>query len=715
MDEMEMKKKNPKWLPIVLGLAGAAVVAVIVAVLFVTGVLGASPAKKYAKIQEQYLTAFVDKSVGLLAEAETKQNDTENTKEDLAQKYGMKLALSDEAANLLGMEKGLNVELSGKAFLSQKDQNVRVLTDYILNGNRLFGSDLYLAVQDYIFFLGIPELSEEYLSMDFQEMIEELVKENPALSGEQALLSGAKQELLPAEEVQNILNGMKDIWLKYSPENVTREKNAAIEKNGITVNADRYTASYTKGDVYDCMNEMIHFLKGQKALEKYVVKTAGITAEEYEQGFDDMAAELAVQEADREAEALKVELGAAKTGIYSLELSVPESRLVVAGIWNNQKEEKESAWVMTAADDKMEFRNKAAKAAEGWEGTLSVDAETADGDDFDMELAYDGVAYDEKAKTVKFHAVFNSSLLSGMGFGVTVDSAEEKQDVTIELLLGNLSMGSLKITSEKTDFEAISFPDQSYDLEDEEQITEYLSGSDFVEFFGNLSANEDLAGLLEQFGVQDMFGNIGGSGADEGLDGGDAADDWGEATDFTGFTGYEVDEDGWVSFTADEAEVMAAGVGSTGCDSFEGLVLTEGRLNTVADLLERAYEGRQTYEGDYTSYAIYGYEPYVASYYTTLLSWYDSADEYYTNFNLSVDAVTGELQYMEIYNPDMEKGFALAADMAENILGADRNELKTVYEQAVEEGSDYASVNGINMFWYDMDDYFTFYLSPSYE
>ena len=308
--------------------------------------------------------------------------------------------------------------------------------------------------------------------------------------------------------------------------------------------------------------------------------------------------------------------------------------------------------------------------------------------------------------------------------------------------MGNLDMGSLEVRISEGEYKDIVYPDQSYEITDEEQVMDYLAGADLIGWLGTLLENEGVTALMEELGVNPdlltlLLPDLSGSEEDEEYedyvdyeDYEDYEDDWSwededweeeydvtewyENSAWAGYIGYNIDEDGWVEFEPDYEQILEIGERSTRYSVFEELYVTEELLSQVETIVQNVYEGNEIYDGAYVSLSIYGYEPYVDSYYTTGFGWYDGRDESYNTYvSFYMDSVTDELQAVEVSDPDAAKGIAVMAEMVAYAAGIDQELVQIAYEAAAAKGDDYVSAAGVNLFWNDMDGYTVFYLEAA--
>ena len=722
-----MEKKRNR-LPLIAGLAAGVVVIAVVAVLFVTGVLGASPEKKYGKMQQILLDAMVEKSVAAYEENYNKLQEQKSQ----GMGYSIKVALTEESRNLIGIDALRQVELMGSAMYDPKSSDIRLLTDYILNENTLLQTELIGNMSELIFFANVPQISEEYLSLDAADLLEQAVEsgdlaEEDLIAMREALdgALAATAQMTP-EQYRAMLTEVKDIWLSQVPESVVIAKEQIREGEDIRVTVDEYEVAYGAVEMRECLIAYLTWLQGEKELEDYILQASGIESQEYQDGLAEAIAELQKEKEDlvqRETAGevlppmMVLHVGVSQTGgIFELELTEEEESIHLEYLWNQEKEDS------------------------GMDGELYVDMVIQE-ETLELEIEIEDYVAAEDG-SVSYQATIDSPAFMGMSLELQVDAKPEEQYLKAGLLMGNLDLGSLEVRISEGEYKDIVYPDQSYEITDEEQVMDYLAGADLIGWLGTLLENEDVTALMEELGVNPdlltlLLPDLSGSEEDEEYedykdyeDYEDYEDDWSweeedweeeydvtewyENSAWAGYIGYNIDEDGWVEFEPDYEQILEIGERSTRYSVFEELYVTEELLSQVETIVQNVYEGNEIYDGAYVSLSIYGYEPYVDSYYTTGFGWYDGRDESYNTYvSFYMDSVTDELQAVEVSDPDAAKGIAVMAEMVAYAAGIDQELVQIAYEAAAAKGDDYVSAAGVNLFWNDMDGYTVFYLEAA--
>ena len=721
------EKKRDNRLPIVVGLIGGLSVALVIALLFVTGTVGASPAKKYEKLQKKWLDEIMEKNRSGKGKGETTSVQSDQAVGNLAKSYSVKLSLTEECKSLLGADLFRELELSGDILYNRIRQDIQVTGDLNLNGTNLFQIETVTDTVYQILFARIPQLSEEYLSMDIMDYIEEENYDSLFPGEYNGVFGGSFNSAtatMPPEMIEELLIGLKDIWVAHAPKNVTVQKNHQKELGGVKAKIDLYEASWTELELTDCLLEMLKWLQNQRELEDYMVKNGGMDIAEYRSGLNEtiklleQSKEVLILEESQEL-LLTIRLGGEKdAGFVEIQTSNMQQPMIQA-IWSKGKGEKSEGHVQFGVDreDMISFHYTSEPDGEGRKGVVTMDV-TNLGETMSAELIYDGYQIG-KDGSFYCHAVLNSEAFQGMGIGVEIDTTKEKQRMALELLMGNLSLGELEFSISDKEYQEFEIPDQSYEITDEEQVADYLELCDMEGFLEQVLENPDVYKMLQMIFGANMSGTMLKEALLESLDdhlglegdrlpgeeteGGSAQGTVDSETDFTGYTGYAVDEDGWVSFDPLKEEILAAGKPSTGYSVFPNKKLAD-KAAEFEQLAKEAY-GEQMKEGEpYESNQIYGYEPYVSSYYSKMLEWHEEGEEYIYYLSVAADSVSEEIQNLEVGDTNIERACTLLAKAVAVIEDIDVSELEAALKQSMEEEGDYVSIGNVGIFWYMIEE-----------
>ena len=144
---------------------------------------------------------------------------------------------------------------------------------------------------------------------------------------------------MPPEIIEELLIGLKDIWVAHAPKNVTVQKNHQKELGGVKAKIDLYEASWTELELTDCLLEMLKWLQNQRELEDYMVKNGGMDIAEYRSGLNEtiklleQSKEVLILEESQEL-LLTIRLGGEKdAGFVEIQTSNMQQPMIQA-IWS---------------------------------------------------------------------------------------------------------------------------------------------------------------------------------------------------------------------------------------------------------------------------------------------------------------------------------------------------------------------------------------------
>ena len=148
-----------------------------------------------------------------------------------------------------------------------ESRDLRLLTDYILNENTLLQTELIGSMSELIFFANVPQISEEYLSLDAADLLEQAVEagdlaQEDLISMREALdASLATAGQLTPEQYRAMMTEIKDIWLSQIPESVVITKEQTREGEDIRVIVDEYEVAYGAVEMRECLIAYLTWLQ----------------------------------------------------------------------------------------------------------------------------------------------------------------------------------------------------------------------------------------------------------------------------------------------------------------------------------------------------------------------------------------------------------------------------------------------------------------------
>jgi len=290
----------------------------------------------------------------------------------------------------------------------------------------------------------------------------------------------------------------------------------------------------------------------------------------------------------------------------------------------------------TSADGTLYFQNEETEQILNY--TLTENSLTVSDEEGNFTLSFDWNFSDTLVS-------MNLSLAT-TDFGITYNVVSEKTKSHVELSLSSYDTPLIKLTGDATfrDFEPVTMPENYVDEETwNAQLNTDAFDADLEELLAKYPALENLFGTEEESEPITPTPSVPEGTYDD---------------SFQNLTGYAVDAYGNVEFLAQESEVLALGLSSTG---IYGVPLSEDErlalLNYGSTVLDNAYSEYGTFykiSGNiYSSVDSYFYTEYYTA----------DANNYYNQVDLYLEALTGDFYSVGVANVSKEKAFAMANDI----------------------------------------------------
>lgn len=296
---VNQRKKKPVWAFVLLGLVAVAGICTAL-VLFVPTIrntfdlITLSPASYYKKVETRNLDKKIDKFTSEL------KKSSELLNKDLSYSFNETMVFGDLYRTLLFSENAnknnfkLN-EIGMEGSYSKKDNRYGANTNISLNGSSVASLDFYID-ENYVFYFRIPELSDNYISMDFKDIIKGGLTANLAsLPGDDSSEESIKvmeeimKNLSKAEIDYDLLNSILKRYSAISIENlgkVKMEKGVTLSDDYLNAKTTKLTISVTEKDFYNIVLAILEKMKDDSEVLDFVNKIYPVTKEQYDSLFD---------------------------------------------------------------------------------------------------------------------------------------------------------------------------------------------------------------------------------------------------------------------------------------------------------------------------------------------------------------------------------------------------------------------------------------------
>lgn len=152
----------------------------------------------------------------------------------------------------------------------------------LLNGESIVDSDIAMDLENFDYFLRVPELNEQWLCLSLGNVIDE-ISINPTQN---------IYEYLTPEQLEDIIVRYSDIW-NESVSDIELEKQETVDICDISVEYTVISAEFDKEKYSELATKFINELKNDDVIKNIVVNQIGeYTEEEYNSSLDDLLKQI---------------------------------------------------------------------------------------------------------------------------------------------------------------------------------------------------------------------------------------------------------------------------------------------------------------------------------------------------------------------------------------------------------------------------------------
>lgn len=560
----------------------------------------------------------------LVSTEKAETGSAQGNSEEVGGEINVSLSIGEQIAAAYGLA---GLENIGMQFSFDSKTAMKMVMDVVLNGAAVLSADVYM--NDTAMYMGMPKYSDSFASFSLEEIFGTLGNE---YFGES---SSAAAGMPDAEE-------FAALWSKYSDKFIECFEYSATEKDvtagtgDFTFTADKYMTRCNDPAALQTVLEEL-----EKELEQYpslaVEKSAGemdfnsVQLNYYEGKNDQYVWEFVKEE---ESTVTHTFFASAEKGMCFYGFMNEEEPEIL--FYCEKESDTKGKLVLLADEEYVIYYDNYTDHSLELSGEIS---------DIDFTMAYE-------KKDDSFTIDFTAEM---MGFELTgkLEGGNESALLALTLNVQGIEFGSLTMEVKTRAFKDFEMPANGVDVE---SWAETIDQNAFLEDLQKLLTDFPfLANLI--FGSEALDGIIDNDAREETPDDDREAyvpgEDYSDA--FMHMTGYTVDEDGYVDFNPNEAEVLALGIPSTAYDT---IPVTDEQKQALIDFVAGAFEDPHYSEETY--YYVFGSTVYdsVQSYYSTSYESYER-EEFGNSLELVFDAVNGELVSFTSRNLDGDKAVSM--------------------------------------------------------
>ena len=722
------RKKAPKWIFAVAGIAAAAVITIVI-LLQVPSISNAfslitmSPAKYYAKVEKQNMNPGINAISEIYGKTMSYYIDGSDKTEEVkaGAKVDLKLNVNPTFAAMAGLEEYKdalqNIEANSSVFVN--NGKIKSIMELLYNNNKLGTLTYFMDTANNSMLMKIDELSDAYLSVNPGSVSSSL--NNPALNMEEQIASQLKDFPLTEEMLNKLLKRYINVIVDNLTQ-VTLEKNKELTIDPISGKCTEIKISISNDDIKKVAIAVLNKAADDKDLKDLVSKLGNITDSQY----------TAVIAAGKAAVDSYIPAGNSNPVIMTVYVDnsgkiIGRSFDITSGaetvsIGYNYVDTKDGlgyqGWIKQSGADLITLTGNSLDGKDGADGEMKLLLNIPDMP-VQASLAYNNVKVADKKKGY-FNGSFTLSSDSLPGYSIVMDctSEDSAQKINISLMEGSTADLSLEMNLSEIGYEDFDIPSDAKTYDMQTGMEDYLNNANMDGFLDNLGKALNIDPEILKSGLNGSSPSLPDNDPDidiwdDGLNGDNKADepgdDWDSSRDINTDAlnlpdGVEVDEYGYYNYEVDYDTIMAAGKGSTGYTHFP--VKASDILKDASDLASAILGEDCTVEEPYLSNQVSGCasegSAYEYTYYSTKVIW-TIPDDYNNYISINYDTVTDEMIEVNI-STNKDTMITSLISYAELLRGA---KLSDSEKNEITEG---LAISDDNYASYEFDD-ISFYIS----
>lgn len=499
-----------------------------------------SPEKYYAWVNEENSKEATRKFADSYKELADLMSG--NSKDDTSSDFKISYSATDE------VKSELLTTIFGTGYEEYEDNDTKEFIDVINNINKItLGSNsaskgnngsgsVFAAVNDetlisleyaldfegFSCFFRIPQLTEKYLGINFNEILEEEISDNEAYEKFNNYLKDP-ESLISASELEELLNKYSNIWYT-TIDDVELEKKEDVDIGDITVKYTTLTVDLDSDLVYDLSKNYLKEISKDKTIKKIVIDKLEIcTEEEFDNAINDALDELkeSKENADDDSITGKIVTYVDPKGhIRGCSFNTDSDYENFSYEYIIGKEDDNICGIASISSDGDNIFNGEFSAVESknetYSGEFEVSFNTGSYDDEDesvtLSVEFDKFKVVNKEKAY-FDGEFTFVIPEVEPFSLTLSSDGKSQKINFDLNINDVNYGEIEIeySSDKSGDVSIPSTDDAYMIDNESDfnIEDYVTQDEFTNFvdsiFTNLGFGKDISETIAEMISDELF------------------------------------------------------------------------------------------------------------------------------------------------------------------------------------------------------------------
>lgn len=391
-----------------------------------------------------------------------------------------------------------------------------------VNDETLISLEYALDFEGLSCFFRIPQLTEKYLGINFNEILEEEISDNEAYEKFNNYLKDP-ESLISASELEELLNKYSNIWYT-TIDDVELEKKEDVDIGDITVKYTTLTVDLDSDLVYDLSKNYLKEISKDKTIKKIVIDKLEIcTEEEFDNAINDALDELkeSKENADDDSITGKIVTYVDPKGhIRGCSFNTDSDYENFSYEYIIGKEDDNICGIASISSDGDNIFNGEFSAVESknetYSGEFEVSFNTGSYDDEDesvtLSVEFDKFKVVNKEKAY-FDGEFTFVIPEVEPFSLTLSSDGKSQKINFDLNINDVNYGEIEIeySSDKSGDVSIPSTDDAYMIDNESDfnIEDYVTQDEFTNFvdsiFMKLGFGKDTSETIAEMISDELF------------------------------------------------------------------------------------------------------------------------------------------------------------------------------------------------------------------
>lgn len=474
------------------------------------------PANYYAWVTEENSKEFAAKAKENYAKAYDKAQNGQSasvtlkyTASDSAKDYALteiigedyRNSADDEEKVLIDIFDNLN-EVSIGCNADVKDNLMSGNVFANLNGETLVNSDVAFDMENFDYFLRVPELTEQWLCMAMGESMSDY------LTGTESLMKNPYEYLSP-EQLEDLIIRYTNIW-NETVSDVEVEKSETLDICDIAVEYTVVSAELNEAKLTELFTNYLNEIRNDEVIKNIVVNEIGeYTEEEYYEEIDDMLNEIAEEYTSDNDKTATVNTYIDPNGDIRGIKFTADGDEVFMGMGKDGDNVRAELYLVENDEKDFGVELYADKVDGKYNGNIDFTEYYSDDDNETVSVEFTGY---EVVNEDKGYANASVTLIIPDVDPIAIDFSTDgnSQDISYNINFDGTDYGTLTLSMSANDNAEVSIPDKngafivSSEMDSEPALEDYIPQENMKNFIYDILIKVGFSEELAQEGADDM-------------------------------------------------------------------------------------------------------------------------------------------------------------------------------------------------------------------